>query len=139
MAIIAYRPELENPPREGSIGFAFKGEESRRIESVTLTPGLNREVNDSDWDLVKALPKVKALVRIGAIEEIKQADLEAQEKAAKVKDLSDVMGLSIPSAIKVIEVATDEEFLEKWKLADGRATITTRINARLTALKEGKR
>jgi hypothetical protein len=139
MAIIAYRPELENPPREGSIGFAYKPEGSRRIESLTLNPGLNREISDSDWELVKTMPKVKALVKIGAVEEFKAADLEAKEKAAKVQDLSEVMGLSIPSALKVIEVCSDEEFLSKWKLADGRSTVTARINASLTALQEGKR
>lgn len=137
MAIIAYRPELENPSRDSSVGFAFKPEGSKRLNTLTLNPGLNRKVSDSDWDLVKALPKVKALIKIGAIEEFKPAELQAKEEEVKKQDLSEVMGLSIPSAIKAIEVCNDEDFLSRWKLADGRSTVIARINARLTALKEG--
>ena len=64
--LIAYRPELENPPREAGFGIITdKG-------LISLAPGLNQEIPDEQWDLAKANSTVQALLKIGAIEELKE-------------------------------------------------------------------
>ena len=41
--LIAYRPELENPPREGGFGVITDS------GLIQLSPGVNAEVPDSKW------------------------------------------------------------------------------------------
>lgn len=140
MATVAYRPELENPSREGSIGFAVMGGESSKVTMFNLEPGVNRKVDDQAWELVRVTDSVKALIKIGAIEELMTKAVEDDSENADVTadpELQDVLGLSVPDAFKVIEASFNEAFLGRWKGAEGRSTVINKINQRLRNLKAG--
>jgi hypothetical protein len=64
--LIAYRPELENPPREGGFGIIMGG------GMIQLAPGLNQEVPDDQWKQARENRMVKRLMAIGAIEEVRE-------------------------------------------------------------------
>ena len=51
--LIAYRPELENPPREGGFGIITDG------GMIQLTPGLNQDVPESQWKIAQENAIVK--------------------------------------------------------------------------------
>jgi hypothetical protein len=142
MATIAYRPELENPARDGGLSFAMPKGENFDMSILRLEPGVNRKVDDSAWENLKDTPSVKALVKIGAIQELKSKGVvensEESDVSPEKAELSDVLGLAVIDAVRVIESSFDESFLGKWKVAEGRSTIINKINARLRALKEGK-
>jgi len=140
MATVAYRPELENPSREGSITFSVMDKESFKMTSVGLEPGVNRKVDDKAWELVKATESVKALMKIGAIDELMAKTADADAESADVTgdpELQDVLGLSVTDAFKVIEASFNEAFLGRWKVAEGRSTVINKINQRLRNLKAG--
>ena len=64
--LIAYRPELENPPREGGFGIITQA------GMIQLTPGLNQEIPEDQWKVARENRAVKRLMNIGAIEEVKE-------------------------------------------------------------------
>lgn len=141
MATVAYRPELENPSREGSVAFAVMDESKLSMQTIALEPGVNRKVDDQAWEALKATASVKALMKIGAIEELKTRPSDAIGSEKDVQgdpELTDVLGLSVPDAMKVIEASFDETFLGKWKTAEGRSTVINKINQRLRSLKAGE-
>jgi hypothetical protein len=141
MATVAYRPELENPAREGAVSFALMDEGKLSMTTISLEPGVNRKVDDQAWETLKSLDSVKALMKIGAIEEMKaRATSEGSDEADVQRDpeLSDVLGLSVTDAMKVVEASFDETFLGRWKTAEGRSTVINKINQRLRSLKAGE-
>jgi hypothetical protein len=125
--LIAYRPELENPPREASFGVITK----RGV--ISLAPGLNQEVPDDQWEEAKANPTVKALLRIGAIEELKErVEVETVPKSAE-----SLSQLPLSQAIQAIELLHDEDKLSDWKKIEGRIRVRNAINRRLEAIRTG--
>ena len=91
--LIAYRPELENPPREAGFGIITdKG-------LISLAPGLNQEIPDEQWDLAKANSTVQALLKIGAIEELK----ERVEVETIPQGIDSLQQLPLSQAIQAIE------------------------------------
>lgn len=125
--LIAYRPELENPPREASFGVITK----RGV--ISLAPGLNQEVPDDQWEEAKANPTVKALLRIGAIEELKErVEVETVPKSAE-----SLSQLPLSQAIQAIELLHDEDKLGDWKKIEGRIRVRNAINRRLEAIRTG--
>jgi hypothetical protein len=141
MATVAYRPELENPSREGAISFALMDESKLSMTTISLEPGVNRKVDDQAWETLKATESVKALIKIGAIEELKaRTASEGSDKGdvQRNNDLGDVLGLSVPDAMKVVDASFDETFLGRWKTAEGRSTVINKINQRLRSLKAGE-
>jgi hypothetical protein len=140
MTTVAYRPELENPSREGSIGFAVMGKESSKMTMFRLEPGVNRKVDDQAWELVKVTDSVKALMKIGAIEELATMNVEGDAESVDITadpELQDVLGLSVVDTFKVIEASFNEVFLGRWKVAEGRSTVINKINQRLRNIKAG--
>lgn len=125
--LIAYRPELENPPREASFGVITK----RGV--ISLAPGLNQEVPDDQWEEAKANPAVKALLRIGAIEELK----ERVEVDTVPKSAESLSQLPLSQAIQAIELLHDEDKLNDWKKIEGRIRVRNAINRRLEAIRTG--
>jgi hypothetical protein len=139
MATVSYRPELENPSREGGISFAVMDESKLSMQTIALEPGVNRKVDDQAWALLKETSSVKALMKIGAIEELKaRVAGEVSDDVSSNHELADVMGLSATDAMKVIDASFDEAFLGRWKVAEGRSTIINKINQRLRSLKAGE-
>lgn len=147
MAIIAYRPELESPARDASLALAFKREteDSKRsvhapMEFITLNPGVNRGINDADWEILRENPAVKALMKIRAVREIsRKGDVDPEEETAPVSaDVEEVRGLPIEDVLSVIESSVDVQFLEDLQGADPRKTVKGKIIARLATLREGK-
>jgi hypothetical protein len=63
--LIAYRPELENPPREGGLGVITD------VGMIQLSPGVNSDVPETKWAQARSNATVKRLLAIGAIEELK--------------------------------------------------------------------
>jgi hypothetical protein len=126
--LIAYRPELENPPREGGFGIITE----RGL--ISLTPGLNQEIPDEQWEMAKQNPTVKALMTIGSIEEMK----ERVEVATIPQSVESLSQLALTQAIQAIELLHDEEKLTDWKKIEGRVRVRNAINRRLEAIRVGK-
>lgn len=125
---IAYRPELENPPREASFGVITK------LGMINLAPGLNQEIPDDQWEEAKSNPTVQSLLRIGAIEEMKEpVQVETIPKSAE-----NLSQLPLTQAIQAIELLHDEEKLRDWKKIEGRVRVRNAINRRFEAIRTGK-
>ena len=126
--LIAYRPELENPPREAGFGIITdKG-------LISLAPGLNQEIPEEQWEMAKSNPTVKALLNIGAIEELKErVEIETIPQA-----VDSLKQLPLSQAIQAIELLHDEEKLGDWKKVEGRVRVRNAINRRLEAIRTGK-
>jgi hypothetical protein len=119
--LVAYRPELENPPREAGFGIITdKG-------LISLTPGLNQEIPDDQWDLAKQNPTVSAL------EEMKER-VEVETIPQSIESLSQ---LPLSQAIQAIELLHEEEKLNDWKKIEGRVRVRNAISRRLEAIKTG--
>jgi hypothetical protein len=103
--LIAYRPELENPPREGGLGVITD------VGMIQLSPGVNSDVPETKWAQARSNATVKRLLAIGAIEELKDTPT-VQDIPQKVSTLVD---LSLSDAIRMIEIMHDEEQLQSWK------------------------
>ena len=126
--LIAYRPELENPPRDAGFGIIT------RSGLIQLTPGLNQEIPDEKWKEAKENRAVKKLMQIGAIEEMKeQVMVETLPESAQ--SLSE---LPLTQAIRAIELIHDAEQLGDWKKIEGRVRVRNAIAKRLEAIRIGK-
>ena len=126
--LIAYRPELENPPREASLGvITSKG-------MISLAPGLNQDIPEEQWNEAKRNNTVQALLRIGAIEEL-QDRVEVETIPQSAQALAE---LPLSQAIQAIELLHDEEKLNDWKKIEGRVRVRNAINRRREAIRTGK-
>lgn len=138
MATISYRPELENPSRDADLSFAYADKGKMQMATFTLKPGVNRNVDDRAWSVVESTPAMQALIKIRAVEVLEAAETTAPAGSANAPELSDVIGLPVVDAFKVIEGTFDEEFLESWKRAEGRSTVINKINQRLKNVRQGE-
>jgi hypothetical protein len=126
--LIAYRPELENPPREGGFGIIT---ESGMIQ---LTPGLNQEIPEQQWAKARENASIKRLMTIGAIEEVKE-QLTVEEIPHDVQTLSN---MPLVEAIRTIEIIHDLGQLAEWKKIEGRVRVRNAIAKRQEAIKIGR-
>ena len=125
--LIAYRPELENPPREGGFGIIM-GE-----GMIQLAPGLNQEVPDDQWKQARENRMVKRLMAIGAIEEVRE-----QITVEKIPQSIDTLtNIPLVEALRTIELIHDDNQLNDWKKVEGRVRVRNAINKRLDAIKRG--
>ena len=126
--LIAYRPELENPPREGGFGIIT---ESGMIQ---LAPGLNQEIPEQQWAKARENASIKRLMMIGAIEEVKE-QLTVEEIPHDVQTLSN---MPLIEAIRTIEIIHDLGQLTEWKKIEGRVRVRNAIAKRQEAIKIGR-
>ena len=126
--LIAYRPDLENPPREGGLGVITDA------GMIQLSPGVNSDVPDTKWAQARYNGTVKRLMAIGAIEELKDTPT-VQDIPTKVSTLAQ---LPLTDALRMIEIMHDEDQLQDWKKAEGRVRIRNAINKRLEAIRAGQ-
>jgi hypothetical protein len=126
--LIAYRPELENPPREGGFGVITK------VGIIQLSPGVNADVPETKWEEARQNQTVKRLMAIGAIEEVTET-LTVQDVPQSVSTLSQ---LPQRDALSMIEIMHDDEQLADWKKIEGRVRIRNAIARRIEAIKTGK-
>ncbi len=126
--LIAYRPELENPPREGGFGIITD------VGIIQLSPGVNADVPESKWTQARQNRTVKRLMAIGAIEELKETPT-VQDIPQSVSTLSQ---LPMTDALRMIEIMHDEEHLTDWKKIEGRVRIRNAIHKRIELIKAGK-
>lgn len=126
--LIAYRPELENPPREGGFGIITDG------GMIQLTPGLNQDVPESQWRIAQENAIVKKLITIGAIEEVR----ERVTVEAIPQDVETLSNLPVIEASRVIEIIHDIDQLVAWKKIEGRVRVRNIIAKRLESIKAGK-
>lgn len=125
--LIAYRPDLENPPREGGFGVVTEA------GLIQLAPGLNQEVPEQQWLKARQNATVKRLMAIGAIEEV-QERLTVEEIPQDVQSLSN---MPLVEAFRVIEIIHDAEQLAEWKKIEGRIKVRNAIAKRIEAIKTG--
>lgn len=125
--LIAYRPELENPPREGGFGIITDS------GLIQLSPGVNSDVPETKWAMARTNGTVKRLMAIGAIEEVKQT-ATVQEIPQHVSTLA---GMPLNEAFRLLEIMHDEEQLTSWKKIEGRVKIRNAINKRLENIRSG--
>ena len=126
--LIAYRPELENPPREGGFGVVTGA------GLIQLAPGLNQEVPEQQWLQARQNATVKRLMAIGAIEEV-QERIIVEEIPQDVQSLSN---LPLVEAFRVIEIIHDVEQLTEWKKIEGRVKVRNAIAKRQESIKAGR-
>ena len=126
--LIAYRPDLENPPREGGFGVVTEA------GLIQLAPGLNQEVPEQQWLQARQNATVKRLMAIGAIEEV-QERLTVEEIPQDVQSLSN---LPLFEAIRTIEIIQTTEQLVEWKKIEGRVRVRNAIAKRLESIKAGR-
>lgn len=126
--LIAYRPELENPPREGGFGIITDG------GMIQLTPGLNQDVPESQWKIAQENAIVKKLITIGAIEEVR----ERVTVEAIPQDVETLSNLPVIEASRVIEIIHDLDQLVAWKKIEGRVRVRNIIAKRLESVKAGR-
>ena len=126
--LIAYRPELENPPREGGFGIITD------VGMIQLSPGLNTDVPETKWAQARSNGTVKRLMAIGAIEEVKEQPT-VQDIPHNVETLTN---LPLTDALRMLEIMHDEEQLRSWKSMEGRIRIRNAIGKRLEAIRIGK-
>lgn len=126
--LIAYRPELENPPREGGFGVITDA------GIIQLSPGVNPDVPETKWAMARQNQIVKRLMAIGAIEELK-AQPTVQEIPQSVQTLTE---LPLSEAIRMIEIMHDSVQLTDWKKVEGRVRVRNSIAKRLEAIRLGK-
>jgi len=138
MTTISYRPELENPSRDAALAFTYMDAGKNTLRTLTLNPGVNRKIDGKVWSVVKEVPAMQALLRIGAVEVLGSSEDSETLEPGVTPELADVMGLPVVDAFKVIERSFDEEFLETWKRAEGRSTVINKINQRLSRIKAGE-
>ena len=125
--LIAYRPDLENPPREGGFGIITEA------GLIQLSPGVNTDVPETKWDIARKHGTVKRLMAIGAIEEVKE-----QATVQEVPDSIDTLiQLPLNEAYRLLEIMHDEDQLKQWKGKEGRVRIRNAINKRLENIKAG--
>ena len=126
--LIAYRPELENPPREGGFGIITEG------GMIQLTPGLNQEVPDLQWQQARENLVVKRLMSIGAIEEVKE-----QITVEKIpQNIETLVAIPLVEALRIIEIIHEEDQLTSWKKVEGRVRLRNAISKRLESIRAGK-
>jgi hypothetical protein len=126
--LIAYRPELENPPREGGFGIITDG------GMIQLAPGLNQDVPELQWKTARENRTVKRLMTIGAIEEVK----ERITVETIPQDVQTLVNMPLVEAFRTIEVIHDLDQLLAWKKIEGRVRIRNAITKRQEAIKAGK-
>ena len=126
--LIAYRPELENPPREGGFGVVTGA------GLIQLAPGLNQEVPEQQWLQARQNATVKRLMAIGAIEEV-QERITVEEIPQDVQSLSN---LPLIEAIRTIELIQTIEQLVEWKKIEGRVRVRNAITKRIESIKAGR-
>lgn len=126
--LIAYRPELENPPREGGFGVITE----RGL--IQLTPGLNQEIPEDQWRQAKRHETVQRLIAIGAIEEVKE-QIMVENIPQDVQTLS---GLPLIESFRTIELIHDVDQLAEWKKIEGRIKVRNAISKRQEQIRTGK-
>ena len=125
--LIAYRPELENPPREGGFGIIMER------GMIQLAPGLNQEVPDDQWKEARENRMVKRLMSIGAIEEVRE-QITVEKIPQSIETLTNI---PLVEALRTIELIHDDNQLNDWKKVEGRVRVRNAINKRLDAIKRG--
>jgi hypothetical protein len=126
--LIAYRPELENPPREGGFGIITE------TGMIQLAPGLNQDVPELQWKTARENKTVKRLMNIGAIEEVKE-QITVETIPQSVQTL---INMPLVEALRTIEVIHEVDQLTEWKKSEGRVRIRNAITKRQEAIKTGK-
>jgi len=126
--LIAYRPELENPPREGGFGIITDG------GMIQLAPGLNQDVPETQWKIAQENPTVKRLITIGAIEEVRE-QLTVENIPHDVQTLAT---LPIVESARIVELIHDLDQLAAWKKIEGRVRVRNAIAKRQESIKAGK-
>ena len=126
--LIAYRPELENPPREGGFGIITQ------TGMIQLTPGLNQDIPEHQWKAARENKAVKRLMNIGAIEEVRE-QIMVEDIPQDVQTLSQ---MPMVEAIRMIELIHDSDQLTNWKKIEGRVRVRNAISKRQEAIRIGK-
>jgi hypothetical protein len=135
--ILVYRPELQNPPmaKEATMGFSFLGKNGL-TDFVSVEPGVNRDVKDSDWERIKDKNIVKRLISLGALRV--ETDDEAEVAIINATDVSDLANRDVTTSMRLIEDSFDITQLRKWEASEKRIRVRNSINKRITAITEGK-
>jgi hypothetical protein len=126
--LIAYRPELENPPREGGFGIITD------TGLIQLAPGLNQDIPELQWKTARENKTVKRLMTIVAIEEVK----EQLTVETIPQDVQTLVNMPLVEAFRILEVIHDLDQLAEWKKSEGRVRIRNAITKRQEAIKIGK-
>lgn len=125
--LVAYRPELENPPRDGGFGVIVED------GLIQLAPGLNKDVPEQKWSQAKQNPTVKKMMQIGALEEVKDQDTVPEVP----EDLNVLSNLPLQDALRTIELIHDPQLLLDWKHREGRVRVRNAIVKRREAINSG--
>lgn len=127
MTLVNYRPEQENPPREGGLAFVLDG------DIIRIEPGVNRNIAPDTWRRLQPHPLVEQLIRIGAIDVV-----EAEpELVTAVDPTTDITGLAYTVVCGLVERCHDLTLLREWMEKDQRIKVRNAIARRLRQIENG--
>lgn len=138
--ILAYRPELQNPPmdKECSIGFSFIGGPGEETTYYNLVSGVTRDFPEDVWEKIKDRDVVKQLLAWGALNVMKEEEAPAELKRGRKPKASTLADLPLDEAMKLIEASFDTAQLNLWNANDERIPIKNATAKRIEAITAGK-
>ena len=138
--ILAFRPELQNPPmdKECSIGFSFIGKDGNETLYYNLESGVTRDFPEDVWEKIKDRDVVKQLLAWRALEVITEEKVPAAEKRVRQPKASTLADLALDEAMKLIEASFDKAQLNLWNANDERIPVKNATAKRIEALTAGK-
>lgn len=128
--LVTYRPELENPPREGAFG-VFLSDGS----TIRLNPGVNQDINPEVWKQIEELDVVQKLRKIEAIQVINEPEGDTIQSV--VQGVEELLTLKIEDASLVAETCHEESLLKEWHEKEKRVRLKSIIARRIEALRTG--
>ena len=124
MAILLFRPDKQNPPRNAKV----------ILDRYTLNPGRNH-FKDKDFEGIKAHFYFEDWVRRGIIE------IVTEKPIPEDKQRTPIATLTVAEAIKVVESENNLSVLQEWAAFESnnknRATVLNAINRQIQDVKGG--
>lgn len=135
--IITYTPQLENPPRDKavSLGFSIIGDKAGSTKRITINSGVNRDLPESDWEQIKAMPLVGDLLAIGALQVQEDAEVVITSEGEVTGGIANK---PVKEALNLVNNSFDLDMLEEWGYVEKRIRIKNAIAKRVKAITEGE-
>lgn len=134
--ILAFRPELQNPPMaaESTVAFSFING-AGNSDYAQIVGGVNRDFPNDTWDKIKDYDVVKTLLSVGALRIVEEEIPDAVPPEVVAKE--GIATLSLTDALGLIEDSFDLEQLRKWDIKESRIRVKNAISKRISAITEG--
>jgi len=126
--LIKFHPERTFPPLPKGV----------RFNGITLLPGLNPSLSESDTNQLLDNPDFTHFVDTGAIELIQPETVAETVDPTANSELQNLGGYSIDQTDDIIAATSDLVLLQKWLEQEKRVTVRRQINQRIEIIKGGR-